>query len=98
MSLSTTAGLPVTPVTQDLALIARESFVGIDEDFADGIISKQQGKWEKTAGEGGAQWKGDAAGLTARFSGDSLTVTDGKAEPLLEAVRKEENRRKLERF
>ena len=79
-------------------VIARENFVGIDEDFADGIIGKQQGKWEKAVGDNSIQWKGDAEGLNARFFADSLMVTNGKAEPLLEEVRKEENRRKLEHF
>jgi len=79
-------------------VIARENFVGVDEDFADGIIGKQEGKWEKAAGDNSSQWKGDAEGLNARFSVDSLMVTNGKAEPSLEEVRKEENRRKLERF
>src|SRR5215204_2048426 len=80
------------------SVIAREQFEGVDEEFADGIIGKQQGKWEKAGGDSGVQWKGDIEGLTARFSGDKLTVTNGKAEPLVEDVRKEENQRKLERF
>jgi hypothetical protein len=79
-------------------VIAREDFDGVDEDFADGIMGKQSGKWEKAPGDTVIQWKGDAEGLNARFAADSLMVTNGKAEPLLEEVRKEENRRKLERF
>src|SRR5688572_32247382 len=76
-------------------VIARENFVGVDEDFAEGIIGKQPGKWEKAAGDNSIGWKGDVEGLTARFSAETLVVTNGKAEPLLEEVRKEENQRKL---
>jgi hypothetical protein len=80
------------------SVIAREQFERVDEDFANGIIGKQPGKWEKAGGESRVEWKGDIEGLTARFSEEKLTVTNGKAEPLLEEVRKEENQRKLERF
>jgi len=79
-------------------VIARENYIGVDEYFAVGIIGKQEGKWEKAAGDTNIQWKGDVEGLKARFSGDSLMLTNGKAEPLLEEVSKEENERKLERF
>ena len=78
-------------------VIVRERYSGIDIDFAEGLLAKFPGKWNRLVSEKGRKWE-NGNGLTASFVDDSLIVTDGQAEPILAEVARDAENKKLERF